>query len=73
MTHLQSLAAFHRSLSRGAGPLERLGVMLAVWRQRRILSDLPRERLTDLGISAAEAETEAARPLWDVPDHWLQR
>ncbi|GGL72979.1 DUF1127 domain-containing protein [Wenxinia marina] len=44
--------------------------MFAVWRQRRTLGQLDAHRLADLGLTAAEADAEARRPLWDVPARW---
>jgi len=40
-------------------------------RSRRQLLDLDADRLNDLGISQTAAETEAKRPIWDVPSHWI--
>ena len=44
--------------------------MIALWRQRRTLARLSPDALCDMGLTAAEARAEAARPLWDVPAHW---
>jgi len=44
---------------------------LALARQRRALRDLAPERLRDIGLTAQEAADEAAKPVWDVPRHWL--
>jgi len=41
--------------------------VLQVARERRRLAALPAEALEDLGIAAAEARREAARPFWDLP------
>ena len=46
---------------------------LAWWglhRQRRHLGALDDRLLEDIGCSRAEAEAEAARPVWDAPAHW---
>lgn len=47
---------------------ETLRRLLALWRQRarqrRALAELPPERLADLGLTAAQARTEAAKPFW---------
>jgi hypothetical protein len=45
----------------------------AAWRQRRHLSELDDALLKDIGVSRDQADTEARRPVWDVPAHWLQR
>jgi uncharacterized protein YjiS (DUF1127 family) len=51
---------------------DRLRLALAAWRQRRALADLPAERLEDLGLTEDDVRREAARPMWDVPQHWLR-
>lgn len=47
-----------------------LRTLLSVAKERQTLKDLPAERLSDIGYSAAEAQIEANRALWDVPRHW---
>jgi uncharacterized protein YjiS (DUF1127 family) len=42
----------------------------ALHRQRQALRRLDDRALADIGISRAEAEQEAARPIWDVPATW---
>ncbi|MFC3118746.1 DUF1127 domain-containing protein [Jhaorihella thermophila] len=44
--------------------------MIVVRQQRRALRKLDARALEDIGITRAEAEAEAARPLWDAPDTW---
>jgi len=39
-------------------------------RSRRALSLLDDRLLRDIGVSRAEAATEASRPLLDAPPHW---
>ncbi len=39
-------------------------------RSRRSLTRLDDRLLQDIGLTRAEAEAEAARPLWDAPAHW---
>lgn len=39
-------------------------------RQRQQLLGLSPEQLDDIGISAAEAEAEANRSIWDLPKNW---
>ncbi|MGB0661149.1 MAG: DUF1127 domain-containing protein [Mangrovicoccus sp.] len=41
-------------------------------RQRRALAELDAHLLADLGLTETEAQREAARPVWDVPSHWLK-
>jgi uncharacterized protein YjiS (DUF1127 family) len=54
----------------GRSLLARFGAILALRRQRARLADLDDHMLRDIGLSRAEAATEAARPFWDVPPHW---
>lgn len=42
----------------------------ALWRQRRALRALDARQLCDLGLTRAQADAEAARPVWDVPATW---
>lgn len=42
----------------------------ALWRSRRALATLTDQQLEDIGLSRAQAETEAARPFWDAPQWW---
>ena len=44
--------------------------LFALRRSRRALAALTEEQLRDAGISHAEAEKEAARPVWDAPASW---
>lgn len=46
--------------------------VLNVRRQRKALADLTPEHLDDIGISKAEAEREAKKFIWDVPNHWMK-
>jgi len=56
--------------------LPRLGLgisvrgLFALARSRRALGSLSDEQLRDVGIDAAQARTEAARPVWDAPAAW---
>ena len=38
--------------------------------QRRKLATLDDAALADIGLTRAQAQTEANRPLWDVPANW---
>ncbi|HPD91452.1 MAG: DUF1127 domain-containing protein [Rhodobacter sp.] len=65
-----SLAA---PLSAPAGRRSVLGVLRlapALLRQRRALAELDDARLRDLGLTRAQARSEADRPFWDAPAHW---
>lgn len=57
-----------RTLSRPS--LAGLMSLDALYRQRRALKTLDANRLSDIGVTATEAHTEANRPLWDAPAHW---
>nr|WP_325249670.1 DUF1127 domain-containing protein [Amylibacter sp.] len=39
-------------------------------KERRALTRLSNQQLSDIGITRAEADAEANRGLWDVPNHW---
>lgn len=54
-------------------PLRRLFAALALHRQRQHLLALDDHMLRDIGLTAAMARTEAARPLWDAPHGWVQQ
>jgi uncharacterized protein YjiS (DUF1127 family) len=45
---------------------------LALRRHRSALGKLDPHILRDIGLTQAQAEAEASRPLWDVPEHWLK-
>ena len=71
ITHSNAHAlSVHRVGSKGI--FARLLLAHAAWRQRRALARLDDAALQDIGISRAEALTEASRPAWDVPGHWLR-
>lgn len=55
-------------------PRARFGLfaLMGLAAQRRQLAELAPEQLEDIGVSAEDAQTEAARPVWDVPQHWVQ-
>ena len=50
----------------------RLLGLAGVARQRRRLKDLDDHMLRDIGVSRSQAEREARKAPWDVPDHWTQ-
>lgn len=43
---------------------------IALRRSRRALAALDAAALRDVGISPADAQAEAARPIWDAPAAW---
>lgn len=48
--------------------LRRIALWRALSRERRALATLDARLLRDIGIDAAEAAREAARPFWDAPE-----
>lgn len=57
----------------------RLSKARALARSRRALASLTKEQREDIGITARQAQEEAARPfwdapegLWDAPPHWCR-
>jgi uncharacterized protein YjiS (DUF1127 family) len=55
-----------------ASLLSRLRLALVARAQRRALARFDARMLRDIGVSRAQAEAEANRPLWDVPASWLR-
>ncbi len=47
-----------------------LAALLGLYRQRRSLAEMDARQLSDIGVTRSEAESEAKRPVWDVPGHW---
>ena len=45
---------------------------LEMQRSRGSLARLDAKALRDIGLSPADANREAQRPIWDAPDHWLK-
>ena len=73
MTTISMVRPVARPVTR---PLARIGAMAVrawravermheVWGMRQRLGDLDDRMLQDLGISRAQAEYEASRPIWD--------
>lgn len=61
-------AALHRLAFAANKGLANVSCWLTVARQRRHLMKLDDRLLKDVGISRADAEREAARKFWDLPD-----
>lgn len=59
-------AAFRRPARRRMS----LATLLDAWRSRQHLKALDDRALADIGLSRADAEREASRPIWDVPQTW---
>ena len=52
--------------------LNNLKKLFGVARQRRTLASLDNRALKDIGVTRTEANIEANRSFWDVPDFWLK-
>ncbi|WP_335743502.1 DUF1127 domain-containing protein [Roseovarius nanhaiticus] len=50
-----------------------LSSLAALYRSRRALAALDGAALADIGLTRAEADAEARRPLWDLPHAWQPR
>ncbi len=59
-----AFSAPHRTLAR------RLTGWIVLSRSRRQLAALTDAQLADIGLSRAQAQAEAARPVWDAPEFW---
>ncbi len=51
-------------------PMSYVRAVIETRRQRLALSRLGPHLLDDIGLNQGEAGTEAAQPLWDVPQNW---
>jgi len=65
----QSLANCHRKPKNSLW--RELTNRFALARQRRSLRDLDDHLLDDIGITRAQAQSEAKKPIWQAPDHWM--
>ncbi|WP_425091948.1 DUF1127 domain-containing protein [Tropicimonas sp. S265A] len=50
--------------------LDTVLTLVALRRQRRQLKSLDAHLLRDIGLEPDEADSEARRPVWDVPSNW---
>jgi uncharacterized protein YjiS (DUF1127 family) len=69
-THAHSMTVQARG--RSGSLLARLIQVHAGWEQRRHLANLDDAALCDIGLTRAQANVEAARPIWNAPDQWLR-
>ena len=65
-TRLFSVAPTTKSSAAPVG----IGRLFSLWRSRRALNRLDDAALRDVGLSRADAEREARRVAWDVPQNW---
>ncbi len=61
------LTSTYAPRSTGRNVFSRLRLWLDLWAERRMLANLDRRMLADLGIDEQAALREAGRPMWDVP------
>jgi uncharacterized protein YjiS (DUF1127 family) len=47
-----------------------IATVIETRRERAPLSQLDANRLDDIGLTRAQADREAQRPIWDVPSYW---
>ena len=59
-----------RLIASPLAPVLHLRARIASWRSRQRLAELDAAALRDIGLTHTQAAREAARPLWDAPDHW---
>lgn len=59
-----------QSADRFVGILSRLHFAMILRAERKQLAGFDAARLADIGLTRAQADAEAARPIWDVPHRW---
>lgn len=69
------MTAHIRTLSRAAGfgrfsTVATLLNAIDLHAQRRALGKLTDDQLADIGLDRTSAQSEAKRPIWDVPANW---
>lgn len=52
------------------GLIARLSAARALAKSRHALAELDAQRLADIGLTQAEAQSEARRKPWDAPANW---
>ncbi len=62
--------ALSQPITQSRRPRLSIRAAIALWRSRRALAALSDEQLHDVGIQHADAQAEAARPIWDAPAQW---
>lgn len=68
MDHATTAPLCHNRPRRGI--IAWLAFALTARRHRRLLGELDRHLLKDIGLSESDAQFEANRTFWDVPAHW---
>lgn len=72
MTNSRAIRSASRPVTVKGSFLASVRYTLDLWRQRRALARLDDAMLADIGITRAEAQLEAERPLWNAPSTWLK-
>lgn len=67
MTYYTHILGSARARGRRDSFVTRLMAALALGQQRHDLSQLSDAQLDDIGITRAQAQREAKRPIWDAP------
>lgn len=70
MTDFSASHIAHAALTAPRAARKSLLDYMALHRQRRALARLDAADLADIGLTRAQAEAEAKRPVWDAPEHW---
>ena len=55
------------------GLFRRFKQIASLSKERAELSKLTSQQLKDIGITPDQAQKEAARPAWDLPENWAAR
>ncbi len=51
--------------------IARVAYALQIRKERKALAELTNAQLEDIGVTPAQAQREAQKPVWDVPSHWV--
>ena len=70
--HYAHIAPTKPSRAGRMSPLAWMTCALQTRRERRALAKLDARGLADIGLDRSQAAREAARPVWDVPCHWVK-
>lgn len=70
MTHFTQYLGSARAQGRRGSFFTAFRDALALGQQRHDLAKLTDAQLDDLGLTRAQAQAEAKRPVWDVPCGW---
>lgn len=73
MSLLSTNSALHHlpAAGRSIRNVWRMTHLLGLMRSRRALRGLSDAQLQDVGVTREQAQKEAQRPIWDVPETWV--